>query len=318
MEKYLVMDWGGTYIKYALMDEEENIIEQGKVKSPRDSLESLLDAAVGVAAPYLDQVTGVAISMPGRIDTANGIAHTGGSFMFIRETPMAELLSERMNGLPVVLANDGKCAANAENESGSLKDESNAGVIVLGTGIGGGIILNGEVWMGSTSAAGELSFFPFDAQRFIESAGMESMNALWATNGSTSSLCTAYSELTGKEHTGMSFFEDYDNGVKEAQDLLEQFGLKVAAGIYGVQAVLDLDAYAIGGGISARPEVTQAVREGLDRLYEKLPFTPFKKPEIVGCTYRNDANLIGALHFLMDQKHSKESGCICSDVSEAE
>lgn len=72
-----------------------------------------------------------------------------------------------------------------------------------------------------------------------------------------------------------------------------------AAGIYGVQSVLDLGRFAIGGGISARPEVTDIIRTKLDAIYAAVPFTAFGKPEIVRCRYGNDANLIGALRFLL-------------------
>lgn len=82
----------------------------------------------------------------------------------------------------------------------------------------------------------------------------------------------------------------------------EEFGRYTAAGIYGIQAVLDLERFAIGGGISARPEVTEKIRQCVDRQFERIPFTPFGKPEIVTCRYGNDANLIGALSFHLERE----------------
>ena len=61
--------------------------------------------------------------------------------------------------------------------------------------------------------------------------------------------------------------------------------------------MLDLQRYAIGGGISARREVTDVIRESLDRLFTDIAMTPFSKPEVVTCRYGNDANLLGALYF---------------------
>ena len=72
------------------------------------------------------------------------------------EQPFAALLEQQL-GVPVTIANDGKCAAAAEAWTGSLAGVDNGLVLVLGTGIGGGIILNGKVYMGSHSAAGEVS-----------------------------------------------------------------------------------------------------------------------------------------------------------------
>lgn len=68
----------------------------------------------------------------------------------------------------------------------------------------------------------------------------------------------------------------------------------------GIQAVLDLQRFAIGGGISVRPEVTNIIRETLDELFALFPATPFAKPEIETCRYGNDANLIGALRFHLE------------------
>ncbi len=86
---------------------------------------------------------------------------------------------------------------------------------------------------------------------------------------------------------------------QEAAEALAAFGEMTAAGIYAIQSVLDLERYAIGGGISARPEVTDIIRAKLDGIYGAIAFTAFGKPEIVRCRYGNDANLIGALRFAL-------------------
>ena len=68
-------------------------------------------------------------------------------------------------------------------------------------------------------------------------------------------------------------------------------------GIYGIQSVLDLPRYAIGGGISARPETTTVIRDAVDKLFAEQMMCPFGKPEVVTCKFGNEANLIGALAF---------------------
>jgi len=96
------------------------------------------------------------------------------------------------------------------------------------------------------------------------------------------------------------------SGAKAATDAkaaLEEFGRITAAGIYSIQSVLDLERYAIGGGISARPEVTDIIREKVEAVFTQFPGVPFLKPEIVTCRYGNDANLIGALKFHLDRIH---------------
>ena len=90
MKQYLLIDIGGTFIKYSLADEQARKISGGKVPTPLTNMDDLLAVIKGFAAPLQGQFVGCAISMPGRIDTKRGIAHTGGvlsSFMW--EQPFA-------------------------------------------------------------------------------------------------------------------------------------------------------------------------------------------------------------------------------------
>ena len=120
MKQYLLIDIGGTFIKYSLADEQARKISGGKVPTPLTNMDDLLAAIEGFAAPLQGQFVGCAISMPGRIDTRNGIAHTGGMLSaFMWEQPFAAQVEARL-GVPVTIANDGKCAAAAEGWTGAL------------------------------------------------------------------------------------------------------------------------------------------------------------------------------------------------------
>ena len=306
MKQYLALDIGGTFIKYALMGEDGSFLESGKVPSPVDSLDGLLAAVEAVGERFRGQYQGAAVSMPGRIDTQKGIAHTGGAFDFIRDTPVGELFAARL-GCPVKVANDGKCAANAEAWTGALADVADGAVLVLGTGTGGGIVLGHRIWMGHTFAAGELSFLPVQFAGFgqtpLDGVHSGGTDRFWSVHASATGLLLAYARrknIPMEGLDGLQFFAAYDAGEPEAAAALAEFGEMTAAGIYAVQSVLDLERYAIGGGISARPEVTDIIRAKLDAIYESIHFTAFGKPEIVRCRYGNDANLIGALRFLLD------------------
>ena len=305
MKQYLVLDIGGTFIKYALMGEDGSFLENGKVPSPMDSLESLLDAVAAVGEKFRGRYEGAAVSMPGRIDTRTGVAHTGGAFDFIQDTPAGQLFAGRL-GCPVTVANDAKCAANAEAWTGALAGTANGAVLVLGTGTGGGIVLGHRIWMGHTFAAGELSFLPVQFAGFgqtpLDGVHSGGVDRFWSVHASATGLLRAYARRKGipvEGLDGLQFFAAYDAGEPEAAEALAFFGEMTAAGIYAVQSVLDLEKYAIGGGISARPEVTGIIRAKLDEIYAAVPFTAFGKPEIVRCRYGNDANLIGALRFAL-------------------
>lgn len=306
MGQYLVFDIGGTLIKYALMAEDGALLCQGKAPSPTESEEALFAALAAAGAQFAGQFSGVAVSMPGRIDTATGVAHTGGAFFFIRDLPVGPRLAA-LFGVPVTVANDGKCAANAEAWTGALAGTPDGAVLTLGTGIGGGIVLGGRVWMGSTFAAGELSFFPTDLARIQEGTGdlRTRKGAVWANRVSARALLSDYAARKGLPESGhgldgFAFFRAYEQGDPDAAAALEQMAAFAAAGIFSLQAVLDLQRYAIGGGISARPEVAGSIRRAVDALYARHPRAPFCKPEIVACRYGNEANLLGALRFHRD------------------
>ena len=313
MNQYLVLDMGGTFTKYALMDEKGQFLQQGKEASDCTSLDGMLRVLCGIGDRFRHEFAGVAVSMPGRIDTARGIAHTGGHFTFVHQTPVAELLQQRL-GVPVTIANDGKCAASAEAWNGALADVQDGVVIVLGTGTGGGVVLNGQVRMGGSFGAGELSCLGADFARLAYGVPNVGVNteSLWVGYMSATGLLRLYARqkaLTGTQPAldGIAFFRAYDAGEPEAVATLAEFGRYAAAGIYSLQAVLDVQSIAIGGGISARPEVTQTIRAAVDRQFEVVPITPFAKPEIVSCRYGNDANLIGALSFHLKRQGAAQS-----------
>lgn len=302
-KQYLVLDIGGTFIKYAIMDDAANFIEQGKVPAVTTSEEEML-ASLGALAQKMSghDYEAVAISMPGRIGTEEGIAYTGGSFQWVVNYPAAERYGA-VFGKPCSIANDGKCAALAESWQGALADVDSGAVIVLGTGIGGGIVINNRVWMGATGGAGELSAFPCNFDGFRETIDFShGLTNIWAGRVSAGSIVGQYGYRKALGQVdGVRLFDDYEAGDAVAKEVIDEFAFQMAVGIFGLQSVLDLPRYAIGGGISARPATTEVVRDAVDALFDNQMLTPFGKPEIVTCRFGNEANLIGALGFYLQR-----------------
>lgn len=299
-ERYLAIDMGGTFIKYAIVTAEGRLSGQGKVPADTSGPETLAAAFQAIKEAVAgEDYAGVAMSMPGRIDTAHGIAHTGGAFAWMKDEPIASQLEDTF-GKPATIANDGKCAAFAEVRNGALSDVGSGVVLILGTGIGGGVVLGRQVLMGSTGAAGELTFVPANLTG-VAAAGDDYdalMGSLWWDRVSTTRLTERYAEAKGIEKAdGVMLLDAYEAGEREAVDTMLQFGRDMAAGIFGIQSVVDVERYAIGGGISARPEVTTVVREAVDELWQGKDWMPLAKPEVVTCRFGNEANLLGALAF---------------------
>ena len=143
--KVMVFDVGGTEIKYSVMDDTMNYYESGSVPTPSDSQEHFLETMAEIYRPHRDEVDGIALSLPGFIDAEHGVVKGGGapSIVYNIGTPVGPRLAEKC-GCKVWIENDGKAAAIAELQRGVLKGCSNAAVFIIGTGVGGGLIVNGQ------------------------------------------------------------------------------------------------------------------------------------------------------------------------------
>jgi predicted NBD/HSP70 family sugar kinase len=127
-------------------------------------------------------------------------------------------------------------------------------------------------------------------------------NMIWAGDVSTTALMRIFAERKGDDpakYNGITFFEAYDAGDSDAKESLQQMGRNTAAGIFAIQSILDLECYAIGGGISAQPALIEYIKRHLNRLYSDCPYQ-IPRAEIVTCKFQNDANLYGALQCYLE------------------
>lgn len=156
MTCYLSFDIGGTHIKYALMSAFGEILEKNHVMSPKD-LDDFWSAIDDIILTYRSQIQRVAFSAPDRVDIDNGIIYLGGVLTCLDDVHIKERIKENYD-LPATVLNDGKAAALAKVWQGSLKGVSDGATIILGTGVGGGLVLNGKLRSGVHFQSGELSF----------------------------------------------------------------------------------------------------------------------------------------------------------------
>ena len=162
---YLAIDVGGTFIKYAVITDECAISVKDKTPTRQDSMEIFIDSLVEiyekVSSSY--ELDGVALSMPGIIDSKRGFMYTGGTLFCISNVNIVEILEQRLH-VPVTVENDAKCAALAELWKGAVKDCNNAIVVVCGTAVGGAVICNREIVSGKNFMAGEFSYIITDSK----------------------------------------------------------------------------------------------------------------------------------------------------------
>lgn len=298
--KLMVFDVGGTEIKYSVMDGELNIQDSGYVPTPMDTLEHFLQTLRDLYLPHKEEVEGIAVSLPGFVDSEKGRINGGGALLYNYGQDVGPQL-EALCGCPVHLENDGKAAAMAELWKGSLQGCQNGGVFIIGTGVGGGLIIDGKLVRGPQFTAGEFSFLNCNADQW------EDPRASMAARCSTPALLQGYKALKGmgKEEPldGRQFFALLAQGDPEARQALEGFCRQVAIQIYNLSALLNLEKVAIGGGISRQPILTQTIQEQLDAAMAATPWAKIGLnlpiARVVPCHFSNDANQVGAMYSYM-------------------
>jgi len=296
--EYLVFDFGGTFLKYAIMNEETELIEKSKVPSPdfqTSGKEDLFAIITPIIEHYRSRISGIAVSMPGMLDHRNGYLRTAGALKYLAGLEFGTEMMRRYQ-LPVSVENDGKAAVLAEHWKGNLKDVSNCAVVIIGTGIGGGIILNDRLLTGPDFSAGEYSYL------CINETVTDRFSGFWCDYGHVG-LSRRLARLTGENASdidGIEVFRRVRSGDEKAIQALRQFTDGYAVQIYNLGILLDVQTVAIGGGISEDPLLLEYIHESMKRFRDQLPFGPEKDslpcPKIVECRFHNDANLIGALY----------------------
>jgi predicted NBD/HSP70 family sugar kinase len=292
---YLVIDIGGTYTKYALMDKAGNIIVKGKRPTPTTNLSDFKRLIFSIIEDQdLSKVEGIAISCPGVIDVNEGTIYQGGLLPFLHEVNLVKIINEKY-GIEVTIENDGKCAALAELWLGSIKGTKDSVVLVLGSGVGGGIIINGELHRGFNLSAGEVSYVMSDVHPQTKEGNFVGSNC------SAVNMVARIAELKNLDEPkdGMVVFEFINDDDEEANTIYNEYCIQLGTLILNLQYILDPEIFAIGGGISSQPVVIDRIKWAISELRQKNPIHT-ANPKVVTCRFRNDANLYGALyHFLL-------------------
>lgn len=300
--QYLSFDIGGTNLKYALMDKAGNIIERNKVPTPTEGLDQFINVMDDVIDNYRDQISGIGISTPGKVDYKTKTIYYGGVLSFLHEANMQKLIGDKY-GLPIGIENDGKSAALAELWLGNLNGIKNGATIVLGTGVGGGIILDGKLFHGAHFQAGELSFIKDDINQ-------KGFSGLYGGDGSAVNMISQVNKQCGNTDVkdGLMAFKAINEHNEKAMPIFKNYCRTIAYLILDLQFVLDLEKVVIGGGISVQSIVTETINEEYDRILEENPVIKdtFERIKIQKAKFNNDSNLYGALYSLLLQINNEE------------
>lgn len=321
----LILDYGGSAIKYSLMDREGDQEGRGEVPAPR-SIPDFERATRDIISKFEGRYEGISVSFPGFIQEDSTLTG-GGAYYYYHGRNLQEVFSEIAPNTNICIENDGKCGALAEGFDGALADGSLGFVIILGTGVGGGILMDRKLIKGKHCTAGELSSYSFSRDRFSFGGSM-----FCSTAGNCNSLALLKGQLP-EEHAyrlrrlglpvpeiirvdhafddthfdGKLLFELLEKGDADAEMVYDSWITSLCSMISNIQIILAPDKICIGGGVTNQKRLIPDIRKkyfemanifndptSRKRLDQGLLPEPFDA-EIIRCKHASDANQYGAL-----------------------
>lgn len=257
---YLGIDIGGTNIAYGVVDEACRIIYKESMKtyaerSAAEILEDIADKCAAIVSQY--DISKVGIGAPGGVDAENGIL-VGAANLPFRNTPAAKVLRDRLK-LPVFINNDANCAALGELYAGAGKEGARSlFVVTLGTGIGGGMVIENKIYAGAFGCAGEIGHTCVDIHGDKCRCGRR---GCWEMYASATALLrqTREAAMSHPESllyqmrdniSGRTAFDAMRRGCAAAKDVVENYVFYLSVGILNIMKLIQPEVIVISGGLS--------------------------------------------------------------------
>lgn len=318
---YLGIDLGGTNIVAGVVDSDYKIVAKAECKTavPRpesdicDSMADIAEKAVKKAKLTLDDIKCIGIGVPGAVNPKTGIVEYSAN-LFFHNWEISKMMEERI-GKKVIIENDANAAAFGEFLAGSAKGTKNAVAITLGTGVGGGIIIDGKIYSGSNFAGAELGHMVISYDGKECACGRK---GCWEAYASATGLISLTKEaiLTEKPDfsymlksvngdmtkvNGITAFNAMRAGDAAGKEVVNKYIGYLACGLINVINIFQPDVLCIGGGISREGETLLAP---LRTIIEKERYTKHNAKQTLVCaaTLGNDAGIIGAALLGKDMK----------------
>ena len=289
----IAIDIGGTNTPVALMDNNAKIIETKNLKTIKDMQDhskQIIDVikkfqkkcAEKACGDECEGIQGIGIGVPGTIDFEKRIVTNASNLRGIKNYPIARILEEA-TGLQVKLENDANCALIAEHMHGTAKGCSNAIILTLGTGIGGGIMINNKIFHGKDGAAGELGHITINPNGFECKCGNKGCLEAYA-----SSKNIARRERRSTFH----IFEAAERGDRESKKILGKAGYHIAIGISSFINIFNPDIVIIAGGFSNATKYFLPIIKR--EINKRVISEPARNVQIVRAKFGSEAGIIGA------------------------
>ncbi len=312
MEKIVFgVDIGGTTVKMGVFSVEGTLIDKWEI--PTRTMEQGKYIFTDVADSILSKMTalgytkedcaGVGVGAPGPVDR-DGIVH-GASNLGWGELNIIEAF-HKLTDMPVKAGNDANVAALGELWKGGGKGYTDIVAVTLGTGVGGGIIINSKLVAGAVGGAGEIGHIQVeDAETDFCTCGKRGCLEQYASATGIVRLTkkrlaedNMASMLRDSEISAKSIWDAVKAGDALAIEVAEKFGYYLGKGLSSIAAVVNPQAFVVGGGVSKAGEI---LFKYVEPEFKKMVFPPCKNVDFKLATLSNDAGIYGAAKLIIEQ-----------------
>ena len=315
------VDIGGTFVKLYVMNERGEIIRREKVETNYENgAEAFLKQIAGfinqIKAEFADQKIAVGVGAPGDVDHQKGVLRYNPNLKFkdVDDWPLADIL-ETLTGIRPHMSNDATMAAWGVYESVLKNEGNNVLVVTLGTGVGGGLIINKELYQGSNGTAGEVGHTKIASTQTGPQCGCGARGCLEAFVGTIGIRRRVMEGILEHPQSLLAKMVEQEKNFKIelvsraaekgcplALKIWEDTGFFLGIGISNICLVLDVDTIVLTGGVSGAAKYFLPAMENV--LHHQQIQTPFKKLKLM---VSQDPNIggVGAAMYAIHQELKK-------------
>ncbi len=304
------VDIGGTTVKMGLFESEGKILDKWEITTDtsREGQAILPDIAASIEKKTeehhlsREDILGVGVGVPAPVTSAgivNGSANLGWKYKEVKRE------MEELTGFRAEIGNDANVAALGEMWKGGGAGRKNIVMVTLGTGVGGGVIIDGKILVGQNGAGGEIGHLCVNYEE-TDTCGCGNRGCLEQYASATGIVRLAKKKLgeelrpttlKKEDITAKAVFDAVKAGDETAREIAVEFGKYLGYALANIAVVTDPDAFVIGGGVSKAGEVLiPFIREP----YMEKAFFANKKVDFVLATLGNDAGICGAAKLVLD------------------
>lgn len=312
MKKYgFGVDIGGTTVKLGLFQTDGTLLDKWEIPTRKEDNGSniLPDVAASIAAKLEEKeidasdVQGVGVGVPGPV-TPEGVVRKCvnlGWDVFNVEHTLSEL-----TGFTVKAGNDANVAALGEMWQGAGKGAKNVVMLTLGTGVGGGVIVDGKIVAGSTGAGGEIGHIPVNyeetatcgcgkrgcLEQYASATGIVTLTKRMLASSDKSSSLREIPEVTAKDT-----FDAAKAGDELALAVIEQFGEILGKALAGIACIVNPEVFVIGGGVSKAGTI---ITDAVEKYFTPNTFHACREAKFKLAELGNDAGIYGCVQMVIE------------------